>query len=223
MNPAFEVTATFASPLEVPAAEPSSGWVRWAMCFLRPARSVAPEGADRSTGLYNRAGLFGAANDVIGTQVNASPASMILLEFADLREVYDIYGSAIGRKLVDRIVKRLRGVAGARGLVGRTGPAQFCIVLPGVTQSKALQRLHRSFGQPARVELDAGDNEIVLVPTVLVDSVEPGAHDSRGVQGLYREMCRELSRIEEDEQRRLTYLASERERHSRPMGVMPLR
>ena len=217
MNPAFEATATFAAPLEYgrgDARPPRLVQALWRL--LRPQRPIAAECTDRSTGLYNRAGLFAAAHEQLRDRAREAPASMVVLEFADLREVYDIYGAPIARKVVARIVRRLRAAAGARGLVGRTGPAQFAVVLPGATQEKALRRLQRGFGTPARIEFDAGDSEIVLVPDVLVDTAEAG---TQAMQGLYRDMCRELSRFQKDERRRLSYLASERERHSRPMSI----
>jgi GGDEF domain-containing protein len=109
-------------------------------------------------------------------------------------------------------------VAGSRGFAGRTGPTQFAVVLPGVTEEKAIRRVQRVLGKPARVEFDAGDSEIVLVPDLLVDGCEAGEID---VQDVYRDMCRELARVQKVELRRLNWLASERERHSRPMSLSP--
>lgn len=220
VNPAFEATATFAAPLAVApgiASRPSPA--AWLLRLLRPARGTA-DATDPSTGLYNRPGLFAAVGDAQARAGSAHGAGVILLEFDDLREVFDIYGAVIARKVVARIVRRLRLVAGSRGFAARTGPAQFCVVLPSVGEEKALRRLQRGFGKPARVEFDAGDSEIVLVPSVLVDATDPG---TGGVPGLYRQMCHDLARIRKDEHRRLHYLASERERHSRPLALQASR
>jgi hypothetical protein len=203
MQPAFEATVTFAPQFGADAGAVASRWPGWTRRLLRSFRTIPDEALDRSTGLYNRSGLFAAAN--AATQARG----------ADLREVHQIYGNAIARQMVERIVRRMRSLAGSRGLAGRTGPTQFTVVLAGATQDKGVRLVQRVLGKPARVEFDAGDSEIVLVPDLLVDTAEPGVP----VQALYREMCGELARIQKNELRRLNWLASERERHSRPMSL----
>jgi diguanylate cyclase (GGDEF)-like protein len=208
MNPALAATVNF-----MPMAPIAGGWLR---SIFMPGRSIPADHCDRSTGLYNRAGLFAATDEILQSRGGDLPTSVIVIEFADLSEVYDIYGAAIARKVVARIVSRLRNVAGRSGLVGRTGPVEFTIVLPGAQGDKALRSVQRGLGMPACVEFDAGDSEIVLVPELLIDTAQ-SAHER--IPSLYREMCRELSRIRKDEDRRLHWLTSERERHSRPMMV----
>jgi diguanylate cyclase (GGDEF)-like protein len=212
VNPAFEATATFA-PRLVPQLPVLPAWVRR---FVNPAKFAPAQFVDRGTGLYNRAGLFAMAHDMIRDRDAGVPVSVIVLDFADLREVCDIYGTSIARKVVAKAVRRLRKVAGWHGIAGRTGPSQFTVVLPGVAEDKAVRRLQRGLGKPPRLEFDAGDSEIVLVPDWLVDVLDPGADK---VQGVYREMCQDLSRVQNQERRRLNWLASERERHSRPMSL----
>jgi len=206
--PALEATAAF-----MPSAP------EWLRGILMPSRPIAADLCDRSTGLYNRAGLFAAAQEALRSLRDDAPVSVVVFEFADLHEVYDIYGATIARKVVARVVSRLRGVAGRRGLVGRTGSVQFTVVLPGASAEKAFGRLRRGLGNPACVEFDAGDSEIVLVPDMLVDTAEPSDSREGRVASLHREMSIELARIRKHENRRLHWLASERERHSRPMMV----
>jgi GGDEF domain-containing protein len=170
---------------------------------------------DRSTGLYNRAGLFAAGDELIRARTPGVPVSLVLLEFADLREVHEIYGDDVARDVVAKLVRTVEAVAGIRGMAGRTDTAQFTIVLPGVSREKAVRALRRAIGQSACVELDAGDSEIVLVPDVLVDTADAGA-DS--VEARYREMCGELARMQNDERRHQHSIRQERERHSRPMA-----
>lgn len=216
MSTAFQATVTFAPELHGGGAASPSRWPDWMQRLLRPVRPLSSDAIDRSTGLYNRAGLFAAARDALHRRgVADGPVGMVVLEFSDLREVYQIYGGEIARKVVARIIRRLKVLQGSRGLAGRTGAAQFTVILPGVTQEQAIKQVQRALGQPARVEFDAGDSEIVLVPHLLVDSAEHGAT----VQDLYRAMSSELSRIREHEMRRLHWLTSQRERHSRPMKL----
>lgn len=218
MNPAFEATATLSSAdcARVADASATSRWPAWLRRLIAPVRQPAGDARDRSTGLYNRAGLFAAVAEATSLHRGSKPLSMVVVDFADLHEVYQIYGSTIARKVVARVVRRVRAIAGTRGFAGRTGPTQFTIVLPATQPERAWRAVQRALGQPARLEFDAGDSEIVLVPQLLVDTVEP---DAASVQPTWREMCRELVRMQQDERRRLRWLTSERERHSRPMSL----
>jgi GGDEF domain-containing protein len=218
VNPAFEATATL-DPADcgcVPHAPAPSRWPAWMRRLAMPLREPEGDARDRSTGLYNRAGLFAVIAEAIRMDRGDKALGMVVVEFSDLHEVYQIYGATIARKVVARIVRRLRSIAGLRGFVGRTGTAQFTIVLPGMTQERACRAVQRALGLPARVEFDAGDSEIVLVPHILVDEVEP---EGGSIQPAYQAMCRELARMQKDECRRLRWLTSERERHSRPMSL----
>src|SRR5438105_10701607 len=125
VNPAFEATATFASPFapRSAAASSPSGAPAWLRALFEALRRTPAQACDRSTGLYHRSGLFAAANEIIQARVSPGAVCMVVVEFADLREVCDIYGTAIARKVVAKLVRRLRVAAGWRGLVGRTGPA----------------------------------------------------------------------------------------------------
>jgi len=217
MNPTFEATIAFDTPagVGVPAAPLRfPAWMRRLLPFARIPDAMR----DRSTGLYNRPGLIAAANEILDAMPEGTAATMIVVEFSDLREVCDIYGRSTARKIISRVVSRLERVAGMRGVVGRTAKSQFTLLVP-IANRDALERLHSALGKPARIELDAGDNEIVLVPDLLVDTVEPG---DATAQELYRRMCRELSRIQASQQRRLEWMASQRERHSRPMSLPAL-
>jgi GGDEF domain-containing protein len=178
-----------------------------------------PTWIDRSTGLYSRAGLFAVGNRLVRTRATTAPVTLVLLDFADLHEVQEIYGSAMACDVITSLVRKIEAVAGIRGMAGRTGPGQFTIVLPGAGRDKALRALRRLLGKHACVEFDAGHSEIVLVPDLLVDTAAAGA-DSLDTR--YRDMCGELARMQNDERRRQHSIARERERHSRPMRTHSL-
>lgn len=217
MNPAFEAaTVSFAAASPARDSLRRHGMPEWLRrMFARPAR--APAGAiDRPSGLLNREGFFAACEDAMRHRGEDAVLAMVVLDCDDLREVAEIYGHAIGRRVLDKLIRRLRAAAGHRGLVGRTGPVQFSIALPAASTDRAQRAVQRALGKPARIEFDAGDSEIVLVPDVHVDAAMPG---EGGAPALHREMCGELARMQKDERRRLHYLASERERHSRPMSL----
>ncbi len=182
----------------------------------RLVRASADGAIDRRTGFYNRDGFIDAADDMLSrAQAEGRSLSVLVIEFNDLREVHEIYGPAISRRLIAKLVRKLGGLAGAHGLAGRTGPAQFTVVLP-MPRGKALRAVQRVLGKPARIEFDAGDSEIVLVPDLLLDCSDGGTQD---MEALCREMSNELARMQKDELRRQQYLQRSRERHSRPMSL----
>jgi diguanylate cyclase (GGDEF)-like protein len=207
MNPAFEATRSFEAP-----ALPGSSLLGLFLAWFQQPRAALK---DRHTGLFNRGGLMDAANKMLAkARAEARPLSILVIEFNDLREVHEIYGSSVGRKLVAKVVNRLTALAGSHGLVGRTGSAQFTIVLP-MPREKALLAVQRVLGSPARIEFEAGDSEIVLVPEMMLDCTDA---ETESMAALWREDCLDLSRMQAREQRRQNHLQRERERHSRPMA-----
>jgi diguanylate cyclase (GGDEF)-like protein len=211
VNSTFQATAVFEPPMALPPAR-ASRLAHWLRALAASFRDVPPDFRDSGTGLHNRTGLFDVADEILRSRCG-QPAAMILVELSDLREACEIYGHVIARKVIERVVRRLRRVAGLHGIAARTGPAEFTIVVPDTSTASAVRRLERMLGKPARIEYDAAESEIVLVPELLVDTLDPGVDDPRD---RYREMCRELARRRRVERRRLDWLASERERHSRP-------
>jgi GGDEF domain-containing protein len=172
---------------------------------------------DASTSLYNMAGLS-AHGDALLTACRRDkrPVSVAVFDCADLLEVRTIYGSRIARKLMQRTVAKLSKLCANQGVAARTGPAEFTVLLPGAGRDKALAAIARALGSPTRVELDAGDSEIVMVPGCRVEAIGP---EVSCVAQVHQELRRELAQIERSEHRRRRYLQRERERHSHPMGL----
>lgn len=174
---------------------------------------------DTSTSLYNMSGFSVHGDELlVAARREGRPLSVAVFDFADLLEVRKIYGSRVAHKLMARIANKLTNLAPDHGLAARTGPAEFSAVLPGMSREKALAAIARVLGSPLRIELDLGDDEIVLVPNFLVDSA---GTDTASVDEIHRELHRELAQIGDLEQRRRDYLQRERERHSRPMPDVP--
>ena len=181
----------------------------------RPAEQVGKERIDSSTSLYNRGGFL-AHGKLLQERCRLERLELTLAVFDcnDLQEAREIYGSRTSRKLIDCIIKKLTLVAGERGLAARTGPTQFAVALP-MSRERAVQMIERVMGNPSRFELEGGNSEIVLVPNLMVETVSPAGT----VERLYSALCRGLTRLQDEEQRRHRYLQRERERHSRPMAI----
>ena len=194
--------------------------MRFGSVMRGPDETLENGRIDNSTELYNKAGFTAHGGELLAAcRRENRPLSVAVFDCADLLEVRTIYGSRITRKLMERIARKLMRLCADHGLAARTGPAEFTVVLPGMNREKALAAIGRVMGTPMRIELDAGDSEIVLVPSFLVECVGP---DAACVDDIYQELRRELTQIDEQEQRRQHYLQRERERHSRPMSVVSL-
>ena len=172
---------------------------------------------DEATGLYNRHGLAHAGHPVlVQSRRDMKPFSLVVLDFADLLEVRSIYGRATCRRVEARVVQKVKAIAGARGLAARTGKTEFTVLLPAAGRERAEAIVQRQLGKPSRIEFDAGDSEIVLVPDILCETAAP---ELESVDELYREVAVNMSALRAREQRRQVYLQRERERHSRPMSI----
>jgi len=222
----FLQTPTLSSPTEFMAHAgflfifPLLLAMRFGSVMRGPDEALESGRIDHSTELYNMAGFEVHGGELLAAcRRENRPLSVAVFDCADLLEVRTIYGSRITRKLMARISRKLMTLCADQGLAARTGPAEFTVVLPGMNREKALAAIGRVLGTPMRIELDAGDSEIVLVPSFLVKTAGP---DVAGVEDIYQELRRELTQIDQQEQRRQHYLQRERERHSRPMGVVSL-
>jgi GGDEF domain-containing protein len=118
------------------------------------------------------------------------------------------------------VVTRMASVAGARGLLARTGATEFTLVLPGADRHRAVQAIRRAMGDPVRIEIESDHREIMLVPEFQIACAGPNI-DS--IDKLYRELHHEIQDAHRLNAEREQYLTRERERHSRPnkLGLPP--
>ena len=194
--------------------------MKFGAAMRQPDDAMETGRIDSSSTLFNSSGFAAHGNEMLAaSRRDKRPLSVAVFNCADLLEVRDIYGSKIARELMNRIVEKLSNVSAGNGLAARTGPAEFSVVLPGMGRDKAIAAIHRVLGNPMRIEMDAGDSEIVLVPEFLVEAAGP---DVASVETLQQELHDELVRIDAAQQRRQHHMQRERERHSRPMPAVAL-
>jgi len=191
--------------------------MRFGAALRAPDEALETGRIDGSTSLYNMAGLMAHGNCLLAAcHRDKRPLTVAVFDCADLIEVREIYGSRIARKLMERTVSKFNILCADHGLAARTGPAEFTVVLPGADREKALAAIARVLGSPTRIELDAGDSEIVMVPGY---RVRTAADTESCVAQVHQELRHELTQIEHTEQLRRRYLQRERESHSKPAGL----
>jgi GGDEF domain-containing protein len=196
---------------QAPDAGPSGrapAFVRWlARLGLGPGR----DGHDAQSGLLHRQAFLERGERLLAVPRWEARTALALFDFRDLLEVRGIYGERASAALLARIVAALGRLAGRHGLAGRTGPAQFAVLLPGLGRAEAVAAVHQVLGRPCRIEQDVDGEELVLVPDVVVE-----ACDDRDLADQYARLVEALGRHRTHEERRHRYLRLERERHSRP-------
>lgn len=189
--------------------------VRGGSWLARCWRRLGWAGRDAQSGLLDRRGLIERGERLLATpRWRRDEAALALLDFRDLLEVRDIYGEHVSAAVQARLADALARMAGRCGLAGRTGPAQFAVLLPGQDRQAAIDVLHRALGKPCRLEHDLPDDELVLVPEVVVDVCEPGE-----LAMLYERLSVTLARHHSWEERRRVHMRRLREHHSRPMPL----
>jgi len=215
------ISAFSTSNEPVPGAAPAF-LRRLARCLGRTMRrrdhSAPPTGRDATTGLLNRDGLLDAGNARLA-EAGSRPAVLVVFDCHDLQELRCVYGRETAHKVRARLVCKLKAIAGDRGLVARTAPTEFTVLLPGTTRQKAGQAIARVLGNPGRIEYDVADSEIVMAPNFIVEALEP----AMGLAQTLDQTSGALTEIRHNQELRVRYLTLERERHSRPTPLMSSR
>lgn len=153
---------------------------------------------DAQTGLYNRAGLLTGGQRLLARH-SVAEAALVVFDFSDLLEMRWLYGGQAAAMARRAVAATLARVAGRRGIAARTGPAQFAVLLPGADCHRARDALRRALGQPCRIELEFGREELVLVPYHAVGSCK-GTPDSLEQQ--YMQLSEAVARERASDERR---------------------
>lgn len=112
--------------------------------------------------------------------------TIVLLDFYDLNDLQDTFGSAETSVFLTQIARKLRELASGGGVVERLGPTTFSVLLPGQGQEKSLSALYEVLGCPCRVEIDSGCNEMILLPYIRTANAG-GRHGA--ISGILATMC----------------------------------
>lgn len=86
---------------------------------------------DPLSGLLNRRGFEEKGRMLLERCQKAGfPVSLVLADLDHFKSVNDIYGHAVGDKVIADFAAKLRTAAGARGVAGRIGGEEFAVLLP---------------------------------------------------------------------------------------------
>lgn len=144
------------------------------------------------------------------------PVTVLVFELHDLPELECVFGAGAARRAIEQATARLQRIAGTEGRVLRTDPTLFTLLLPDTDREDALDMLRVAFGQSCSLELEAGGEDLVLVPEFALRILSTETLPLVDVQ---HGLCCEIRQARAREQQRRDYLQRERESHSRPMPL----
>lgn len=144
------------------------------------------------------------------------PVTVLVYELHDLPELECVFGAGAARNAIEQATARLHRIAGSEGRVLRTDPTLFTLLLPDTDKEDALDMLRAAFGESCSLELETGDEDLVLVPEFALRILSTEALPLVDVQ---HGLCCEIQQARTRERQRREYLQRERESHSRPMPL----
>src|SRR4051812_48507426 len=96
---------------------------------------------DAQTGLLTLDALVERGEPLIARSRRAQGA-LAVFDFPGLAGAPKVYGRDAGDRLLLLIARELGRLASRTGIVARTGPVRFAVVLPGVTLQEAVDAVH---------------------------------------------------------------------------------
>ncbi|GAC1601654.1 MAG: hypothetical protein NVS3B2_04730 [Ramlibacter sp.] len=222
MSTVFE--SSFHGPRATPraAATPTRdpGWLHRLALWLGLARAAPARKAaapQRGHSQQQRAALFAACEQMLAQARRDNHAlSVVVFDLSDLPELETVFGAPIVRQVLAEVAIRLQDLATSRGLVIRSGPTLFTVLLPGIGRDRAYLAIEKTMGRPCCIELNAGDHEIVLVPDFKLHAVRAG---SPGLAQIQLELRQQIAQAQKQERLRRRYLQKERESHTRALAL----
>lgn len=145
---------------------------------------------DELTGLYNMRGFVVIANRLFAqAQRYARTASFLMVDSDSLKQVNDSYGHEAGNRLLQHVVKAMRGHLRATDVPARYGGDEFVVMLPDTPARGALEVAERI---RSAVESTPFATEAGRVPCTVSIGVASYPVDGRSIESLLARADRAL-------------------------------
>jgi diguanylate cyclase (GGDEF)-like protein len=139
---------------------------------------------DALTGLYNRRHVLDSiAAELARCERTGVPPSVMLVDLDHFRHINDVYGHAVGDRVLSEIATRLQGRLRGYDVLGRWGGEEFIVLAPGVPDDEMLRRLAEQIRRLVCTLPVALDDDALLPVTVSIGAVRAG-DALRSVEGL---------------------------------------
>ncbi len=140
--------------------------------------------SDALTDLYNRRHVLESiAAEFARSDRSGVPPSVLLLDLDHFKRINDVYGDAVGDRVLAELARRLQGRLRGYDVLGRWGGDEFIVLAPGVPDDATLGRLARQLRRlVGSLPIVIGDDTLLPV-TVSVGAARAG-DALRSVEGL---------------------------------------
>jgi len=139
---------------------------------------------DPLTGLANRRAFMMDADATIATRASRrEPLAVLVADLDHFKAVNDVYGHAVGDRVLKIFATVLNRCVGMSDLPGRLGGEEFAILLPGkgeAAASELAERIRRTFADAAR---EADGHPVAATVSIGVSVSRIGVHDLDGLIG----------------------------------------
>jgi len=139
---------------------------------------------DPLTGLPNRrAFMIDAEATITGRSSRSAPIAVLLADLDHFKTINDVYGHAIGDRVLTVFAASLHRCLGANDLAGRIGGEEFAILLPEKGEAAALalaERIRTVFADSAA---EIGGHAVAATVSIGVAASRIGGHDLDGLLG----------------------------------------
>lgn len=115
------------------------------------------------------------------------PLSVLVLHLPDLPEVELVFGSDAAGQVMDVVMTHLMNIAKANGFASRTAPDMFTLLMP-VQAEVVVTAIHARLGKPCCIDFELDGQEILVVPEVMVRTVE----GTESVRSVYSGLCKKI-------------------------------
>ena len=111
------------------------------------------------------------------------PPSVLLLDLDHFQRINDVYGRAVGDRVLAEVARRLQGRLRRYDVLGRWGGEEFIVLAPGVPDDETLRRLADQIRRLVGTLPVAVDGGALMPVTVSIGAVRAG-DALRSVEGL---------------------------------------
>ena len=139
---------------------------------------------DPLTGLPNRRAFMIDAEATIAARVSRSaPIAVLLADLDRFKAINDVYGHAIGDRVLTVFAASLHRCLGANDLAGRIGGEEFAILLPENGEAAALALAEHIRAVFADAAAEIGGHAVAATVSIGVAASRIGGHDLGGLLG----------------------------------------